>query len=296
MALDLSLRHRRLSRSTGGDLLIFTLLAAGAAFMAMPMVYTISNAFKPLNELFIYPPQFLVRHPTMDNFNDLFVLMAKSWVPVSRYFFTLFIVSATAGNVVFGSLCAYALVSLPSGRGVQRAILLSLMFAGLLLIPHYLTISYLGWMNTYAAIIVPAWAMTLGVFLMRNFIDAMVHDTLLEAARMDGANEFDCYWRIAMPIVKPAWLTLIILAFQSLWGNQGSLYLYAEQLKPLPYALGQIVGGGVGRAGVAAAVTVLLMIVPITVFVINQSQIVQTMGTSGITGESIGEDGPRSGP
>jgi ABC-type glycerol-3-phosphate transport system permease component len=290
MALDLSLRHRRLSRSTGGDLLIFTLLAAGAAFMAMPMVYTISNAFKPLNELFIYPPQFLVRHPTMDNFNDLFVLMAKSWVPVSRYFFnSLFIVSAgTAGNVVFGSLCAYALSkhTFPGKRVFNELILLSLMFAGaVLLIPHYLTISYLGWMNTYAAIIVPAWAMTLGVFLMRNFIDAMVHDTLLEAARMDGANEFDCYWRIAMPIVKPAWLTLIILAFQSLWGNQGSLYLYAEQLKPLPYALGQIVGGGVGRAGVAAAVTVLLMIVPITVFVINQSQIVQTMGTSGITGE-----------
>lgn len=270
--------------------MIFTLLAAGAAFMAMPMVYTISNAFKPLNELFIYPPQFLVRHPTMDNFNDLFVLMAKSWVPVSRYFFnSLFIVSAgTAGNVVFGSLCAYALSkhTFPGKRVFNELILLSLMFAGaVLLIPHYLTISYLGWMNTYAAIIVPAWAMTLGVFLMRNFIDAMVHDTLLEAARMDGANEFDCYWRIAMPIVKPAWLTLIILAFQSLWGNQGSLYLYAEQLKPLPYALGQIVGGGVGRAGVAAAVTVLLMIVPITVFVINQSQIVQTMGTSGITGE-----------
>lgn len=153
------------------------------------------------------------------------------------------------------------------------------------MIPHYLLISYFGWMNTYWAIIVPAWAMTLGVYLMRNFINAMVHDTLLEAARIDGATEFDCYWRVVMPIVKPAWLTLIILAFQQLWGNQGELYLYAEQLKPLPYALNQIVGGGVGRAGAAAAVTVVLMIVPITVFIINQSQIVQTMGTSGITGE-----------
>ena len=239
MALDLSLRHRRLSRSTGGDLVIFAMLAAGATFMALPMVYTISNAFKPLNELFIYPPQFFVRHPTMDNFSDLFVLMAKSWVPVTRYFFnSLFIVTmGTAGNVIFGSLCAYALSKhdFPGKRAFNELILLSLMFAGaVLLIPHYLTISYLGWMNTYAAIIVPAWAMTLGVFLMRNFIDAMVHDTLLEAARMDGATEFDCYWRIAMPLVKPAWLTLIILAFQQLWGNQGSLYLYAEQLKPLP--------------------------------------------------------------
>jgi ABC-type glycerol-3-phosphate transport system permease component len=290
MQLDLSLRNKRINRSTGGDVLIFTILALGAAFMALPMVYTINNAFKPLNELFIFPPQFFVRHPTFDNFNDLFVLMAKSWVPISRYFFNslLIVVLGTAGNVICGSLCAYALSKhdFPGKKQFNALIMLSLMFAGtVLMIPHYLTISYLGWMNTYWAIIVPAWAMTLGVFLMRNFIDAMVHDTLLEAARIDGANEFDCYWRIVMPIVKPAWLTLIILAFQSLWGNQGSLYLYAEQLKPLPYALNQIVGGGVGRAGAAAAVTVILMIVPITVFVINQSQIVQTMGTSGITGE-----------
>ena len=91
-----------------------------------------------------------------------------------------------------------------------------------------------------------------------------------------------------MPIVKPAWLTLTILSFQSLWGDAGgqsTLFIYREELKPLPYALSQIIGGGVGRAGVAAAVTVILMVVPITVFIINQSQIVQTMGTSGITGE-----------
>lgn len=290
MQLDLSLRHKRLNRSTGGDVLIFTLLALGAAFMAMPMVYTICNAFKPLNELFIFPPQFFVRHPTMDNFNDLFVLMAKSWVPISRYFFNSLLIVAlgTAGNVAFGSMCAYALSkhNFPGKEALNQLIMFSLMFSGVvLMIPHYLLISYFGWMNTYWAIIVPAWAMTLGVYLMRNFINAMVHDTLLEAARIDGATEFDCYWRVVMPIVKPAWLTLIILAFQQLWGNQGELYLYAEQLKPLPYALNQIVGGGVGRAGAAAAVTVVLMIVPITVFIINQSQIVQTMGTSGITGE-----------
>lgn len=288
--MDLTLRNKKLSRSTGGDLVIFTILAAGAAFMAMPMVYTISQAFKPLNEIFIFPPQFFPRHPTVDNFNDLFVLMAQSWVPMTRYLFNslLIVTAGTTGNVLFGSICAYALSKheFPGRKLFNSLILLSLMFAGaVLLIPHYLTMSYLGWINTYAAIIVPAWAATLGVFLMRNFIDSMVHDTLLEAARIDGANEFYIYWRVVMPIVKPAWLTLMILSFQGLWGNQGALFLYAEELKPLPYALQQIVGGGVGRAGVASAVTVILMSVPITVFLINQSQIVQTMGTSGITGE-----------
>ncbi len=288
--MDLRIRNRRLARSTAGDVFIFIILLVGAGFMALPMFYAICQAFKPLNELFIFPPQFLPRHPTLDNFSDLVVLMSQSWVPISRYFFnSLFIVAmGTAGNVFFGSMCAYALAKhdFPGKRLINSAILLSLMFAGsVLMIPHYLTMSYLRWINTYAAIIIPAWAATLGVFLMRNFIEQMVHDSLLEAARIDGASEFGCYWRVVMPIVKPAWLTLIILSFQSLWGNDGSMFLYAEQLKPLPYALGQIIGGGVGRAGVAAAVSVLLMAVPITVFLINQSQIVQTMGTSGITGE-----------
>lgn len=266
------------------------MLAVIAAFMALPLFYTVFQAFKPLDEIFIFPPQFLPRHPTVENFYDLFILMGQSWVPISRYLFNSLIIVAlgTAGNVLFGSLCAYALAkhNFPGKRLINELILLSLMFAGaVLLIPHYLTMSYLGWINTYAAVIVPAWAATLGVFLLRNFMEHMVHDTLLEAARIDGATEFQCYWRVVMPIVKPAWLTLIILSFQQLWADQGALFLYAEQLKPLPYALSQIIGGGVGRAGVAAAVTVILMAVPITVFVINQSQIVETMGTSGITGE-----------
>ena len=258
--------------------------------MSLPMIYTICQAFKPLNELFIFPPQFFPRHPTLDNFRDLFILMGQSWVPVTCYLFnSLLIVGlGTAGNVLLGSLCAYALAkhNFPGKRLINNLILFSLMFAGsVLLIPHYLTMSFLGWINTYAAIVVPAWGATLGVFLMRNFIEHMVHDTLLEAARIDGASEFYCYWRVVMPIVRPAWLTLIILSFQQLWGNDGSLFLYAEELKPLPYALNQIIGGGVGRAGVAAAVSVILMVVPITIFLVNQSQIVQTMGTSGITGE-----------
>ena len=290
MKLAIRLRKPRLYRSAAGDAFIFTVLGIMAAFMALPMVFTIGQAFKPLNEIFVFPPQFLPRHPTLENFYDLFVLMGQSWVPVSRYLFNslVIVVFGTAGNVFFGSLCAYALAKhdFPGKRLINQLILLSLMFAGaVLLIPHYLIMSYLGWINTYAAVIVPAWGATLGVFLLRNFIEHMVHDTLLEAARIDGASEFDCYWRVVMPIVKPAWLTLIILSFQQLWADQGSLFLYAEELKPLPYALSQIIGGGVGRAGVAAAVTVILMIVPITVFVINQSQIVETMGTSGIAGE-----------
>jgi len=284
------IRKKRLSRSTGGDLVIFFFLALGAAFMAMPMVYTISQAFKPLNELWLYPPQFFVRNPTLNNFNDLLVLMGQSWVPITRYLFnSLFIVIVgMLGNVITGSLAAYALSKhvFPGRKLINEVIVLSLMFSpAVTAIPNYLTISTLGWVNTYWSVIVPQWQWTLGLYLMRNFITAMVHDSLLEAARIDGASEFRIYAQIVMPLVKPAWLTLIILVFQNLWRETGSMFIYAEELKTLPYALGQVAAGGIARAGVSAAITLVMMSVPIIVFIFNQSKIVETMGTSGMGGE-----------
>mgnify|MGYP000881558962 CR=1 FL=1 len=284
------IRKKRLSRSTGGDLLIFFFLALGAAFMAMPMVFTISQAFKPLNELWLFPPQFFVRNPTLDNFSDLLVLMGKSWVPITRYLFnSLFIVLLSmGGNVITGSLAAYALAKhvFPGRRAIERIIVWSLMFtATVTSIPTYMLMSRLKLINTYWAVIIPHWSYTLGLYLMRNFIGEMVHDSLLEAARIDGASEFRIYATIAMPIVKPAWLTLIILVFQNLWKETGAMFIYREELKTLPYALSQVSAGGIARAGVAAAITLVMMIVPIIIFVINQSKIVETMGTSGMGGE-----------
>lgn len=281
------LSRQRVSRSLGGDIVIFLVLLLGAVFTAMPLVLIICNAFKPLNELFIYPPQFFVRNPTLENFYDLFVLMANSWIPFSRYLFnSLFIIfMGTLGNVVFGSMAAYVLSThdFKGKKLFNEMIVLSLMFApAVLSIPNYLIVSKLGWINTYWSIIVPSWAVTLGVFLLKKFMDGMIHTSLIEAAKIDGASEFQIYWKIVMPIVKPAWLTLMILTFQTLWANTGGQFIYAENLKPLPYALRQILAGGVARSGVSAAVQLIMLIIPVTVFLINQSKIVQTMGSSGI--------------
>ncbi|MDI9420340.1 MAG: carbohydrate ABC transporter permease [Bacillota bacterium] len=290
MAVAIRIRKKRLSRSTGGDLVIFFFLAIGAAFMAMPMVYTISQAFKPLNELWLFPPQFFVRNPTLNNFNDLLVLMGKSWVPITRYLFnSLFIVLVgMAGNVLTGSLAAYALAKhvFPGRKAIEQIIVLSLMFTPTVTaIPNYLLMSRLNLINTYWSVIIPHWQWTLGLYLVSRFMASMVHDSLLEAARIDGAGEFRIYAQIAMPIVKPAWLTLIILVFQNLWRETGALFIYREELKTLPYALSQVATGGIARAGVSAAITVIMMAVPIIIFVINQSKIVETMGTSGMGGE-----------
>jgi len=280
------LNTKRLNRSLGGDIFSIAVLVVFGSFMVLPMIYAISNAFKPLDELFMFPPRFFVRNPTLDNFRDLFLLMAQSWVPFSRYIFnTLFITAAgTAGHVVVASMAAYALEKhkFPGARLFFSIVVTSLMFSSVVTaIPNYLVMAKLNWLDTYLALIVPAFGYPLGLFLMKQFMET-VPDSLLESARMDGASEFRTFWTIAMPCVKPAWLTLVIFSFQMLWGNTGSTFIYSEELKTLPYALNQILMGGFARAGVGAAVVLFMMIVPVTLFMVTQSSIIQTMAKSGL--------------
>ena len=281
-------RHRVvLSRSAGGDAGITVLLTILGAFMFLPMVYAISQAFKPLDELWMYPPRFFVRQPTLKNFSDLFTLMNDSWVPFSRYIFnTVFTtVMGTFGHLFIASMCAYALakIKFPGGKFVFKTIRSSLMFSSTVGgITSFMIMTALHLVDSYLAIIIPAWGATLGLYLMKQHMDSTVPDTVLESARLDGASEIRTYWTIAMPMVKPAWLTLIIFSFQGLWNQGSSIYIYSEQLKSINYAIGQIMAGGIKRSGASSASSVLMMMVPITVFVISQSNIIETMGSSGM--------------
>ena len=276
-----------LSRSAGGDFGITLMLTLLGIFMFLPMVYVVSQSLKPLDELWMYPPRFIVQNPTLKNFSDLFILMNDSWVPFSRYIFnTVFTsVAGTFGHLFIASLCAYALakIKFPGGKFVFSTIRTSLMFhSTVTAITSFMLMSAFKMVDTYWAIIVPAWGYTLGLYLMKQFMDTNVPDTVLESARLDGASELRTYWTIAMPMVKPAWLTLIIYSFQGLWNSGSSIYIYSEQLKSFNYAIGQIMAGGIKRAGASAASTVLMMMVPILVFVITQSNIIETMGSSGM--------------
>ena len=281
-------RHRVvLSRSAGGDAGITVVLTILGAFMFLPMVYAISQAFKPLDELWMYPPRFFVRQPTLKNFSDLFTLMNDSWVPFTRYIFnTVFTtVMGTFGHLFIASMCAYALakIKFPGGKFVFKTIRSSLMFSSTVGgITSFMIMTALHLVDSYLAIIIPAWGATMGLYLMKQHMDSTVPNTVLESARLDGASEIRTYWTIAMPMVKPAWLTLIILSFQGLWNQGASIYIYSEQLKSINYAIGQIMAGGIKRAGASSASGVLMMMVPITVFVISQSNIIETMGSSGM--------------
>ena len=273
-------------RSFWGDLLNFLFLALLGIIMLIPVVFSVSNAFKPLDELFVFPPRFFVRHPTFDNFRILPSLFSDSLVPLSRYILnTLFItIAGTAGSIVIASMAAYVLEKkkFRMREGIFKLVVNTLMFTpAVTAIPSFLIMSKLGFINSYAAILIPTIGSSLNVFLMKQFMVG-VPNTILEAARIDGSGEQRIFWRIVMPSVKPAWMTLIIFCIQNLWGATGGNYIYNEELKTLPYALSQVMSAGLVRAGASAAITTLMMIVPMCVFVITQSNIMETMMSSGI--------------
>lgn len=279
--------QRRVNRSRAGNVAMFVFLFIVASFTALPMIYAVSTSLKPLDELWKFPPSLIVvQKPTLKNFSDLVAVMSNSWVPFSRYIFNSFFITAagTAGNVVFASMAAYPLAKkqFPGGGAFFKLIVFSLMFTpAVTSIPTYMVMSTLGWIDSYLAIVVPAFGSTLGLYLIRQFMLG-VPNALLEAAKIDGASEWRIFWRIVMPQVKPAWLTAMIFSVQSLWNVGSSNFIYEEKLKTLPYAMSQIVSAGIARAGVGAASTVVMMIVPIAIFLFAQNNIVETMASSGI--------------
>ena len=161
-------------------------------------------------------------------------------------------------------------------------IVMALMFNGTVTaIPNYITMAKLKWIDTYLPMIVPAFASSLGLYLMKQFME-QIPDALLEAARIDGASQWHIFWRIVMPNVKSAWLTLMLLSVQSLWNTGSTSFVFSEELKTLAYALSQILAGGIARQGIGNAVSVLMMAVPIGIFLFTQSNIIETMSTSGM--------------
>ncbi len=279
-------KTRRVNRSQGGNILVFLMLLILGGFMLLPVVYTVVQAFKPMEELFLFPPRFTVSNPTVKNFKLIGQLVDNLWVPFSRYTFNSVLVSiaGTAGNVIIASMAAYPLAKndFPGKKVLFKIVTVALLFSGgVLSLAQYIIMAKLHMINTYWALILPSVATPMGLFLMKQFMEG-ISTSLLEAARIDGMNEFQIYWSIVMPNVKPAWLTMIIFAFQGMWSMTGGNFIYKEELKMLPTALAQIQSGGIARAGVAAAANLLMFIPPVIMFLITQSSIMETMAHAGI--------------
>jgi ABC-type glycerol-3-phosphate transport system permease component len=229
-----------------------------------------------------------VQNPTLNNFFDLGSVLTDSSVIVGRYIFNTIIITVfgTLGTVLLGSMAAYPLAkyTFPGSKVMSHIIVYSLMFNGAVTaIPNYFIMSKLGLVNSYLAVVLPVIGGTLGLYLMQNFMSQIPME-LIEAAKIDGKTEFNIFFTIVIPLARPAWITLIILSFNSLWGSTGGTFIYSETLKPVSFMLSQIISGGVARTGVASAVNLIMLIVPVTVFIVSQSNVIQTMATSGLKG------------
>ncbi|MGE5528330.1 MAG: carbohydrate ABC transporter permease [Patescibacteria group bacterium] len=271
--------------------LLYAFMTLLGIVMILPLVFLINRSLMPLYELFIYPPRLFVRQPTFKSFVDLLNIAGTSFVPASRYIFNSVVVSAAVvtGSIIIGGMCAYPLAKHKAkGAGaIFWVIVAALMFsAAVTQIPRYLVMMRLGILDTYLALILPALATPLGVFLMKQFME-QIPDQLLESARVDGANEFVVWWKLAMPICRPAWATVAIFSFQYIWNDvtSPSIYLQNESLKTLPVffsTLTAAVGTTVARVGASMAASVIQLAPLVIMFIILQARVVETMAHSGI--------------
>ena len=281
-------QYKRFTRSRAGNVVYFSFLFLMGLFSMLPLVYCVCTAFKPLDELLIFPPRFFVSRPTLANFTVLPTLLEKMRVPFSRYLFNSVFISivSTFFNIFVSSMAAFALSKskLKFRNLFFWIVQFSLLYNGTTLgVPQYLIFSKMGLINTYWVYILPAIPSSMGAFLIKQYVDSGVPDTIMEAARMDGANVFVIYWKIIMPMIKPAWMTQLLFSFQGIWSITPTAgTIFSENLKTLPYVMGSVSAGGTARSGSAMACTVLLMIPPILVYFISQSNVMETMGSAGI--------------
>lgn len=280
-------QYRKYTRSKAGTAMYFTILILAGSFSILPLIYCVVTSFKPLDELLIFPPQFFVKRPTLANYLALPSLLNKLRVPMSRYIFNSLFVALTTTffHIIAASLAAFMFSkSKIKYRKVLFILVQSMMLYSsyTLSVPQYLIFGKLHIIDTYLVYILPAIPSAMGCFLMKQFMDVGVPEALLEAARIDGAGVFRIYCQIVMPMVKPAWMTLFLFSFRDLWSIVPVGTIFSEEFKTLPQAVSSITAGGIARTGSSMAVTVLLMIPPIIVFMLSQGSVMETMSNSGI--------------
>ena len=279
---------RRVSRSTAGNVVVVAFLLIFGAFMILPIYYMVISSLKPTSELFYFPPKFYVIKPTLRNYLNLIKLQSQSEVPFERYLFNSVFVTlvATVGYVFLASMAAYALSKhkFPLKKTITNGVVIAILFRPeVTSVPMYILMVKTHLIDNYWALILPAMSSSFGVFLLQQFLDNVPNE-IIEAARIDGASEFTIYRKLIMPMLKPAWMTVVIFTFISIWNTTATQFIYSEDMKMLPAMLSSLSTAGITRTGVAAAVGVLMMIPSVVIFLLSQNSIVETMAHSGLKG------------
>lgn len=279
---------RRVSRSAAGNATVIIFLLIFGMFMILPLYYMVVSALKPTSELFYFPPKFYVIKPTLRNFLSLIKLQAQSDVPFERYLFNSVFVTviSTVGYVLLASMAAYALSKhkFPLKNTITKSVVFAILFRPeVTSVPLYILMVKAHIIDNYWALILPAMSGSFGVFLLQQFLDNVPNE-MIEAARIDGASEFVIYRKLIMPMLKPAWMTVVIFTFISIWNTTAAQFIYSEDMKMLPAMLSSLSTAGVTRTGVAAAVGVMMMFPSVVIFLLSQNSIVETMAHSGLKG------------
>lgn len=272
------------------QLKFYAVLIPLAIFMGLPIVYIFNHAFKPIDELFAFPPRFFVEKPTWQNFRNLFESSSLGATPMSRYLFNSIIVSSVVVvlTILVATMAGYVLSKkqFKMKRALTEINTIALMFvATAVAIPRYFVIEQLGLINSFWVHILPALAMPVGLFLIKQFID-QIPDEMLEAALMDGANDFQIYLRVILPMIKPAIATVAILAFQATWNNveTSDLFINNESLRTFAFYMSTLAaeGNAVAGQGLSAAASLIMFIPNLVIFIFMQKQVMDTMAHSGI--------------
>lgn len=273
-----------------GQIKIMLALLPLTLFMFLPILFIANHAFKPMDELFAFPPTFFVKNATLENFIKLAKFSRNSGIPMSRYVFnSIFVTIATVFlSLLFTTMAAFALAKLKfKGRQMMMNVnQAALMFvATAVLIPRYLVISYLGLIDNMWSHILPLMAYPVALFLVKQFVE-QVPDALIEAAYMDGATDFQVYRKIIIPMIRPAMATATILVFQQVWANMetSNYYINDDGLKTLTFYMNSLlnVNNTVAGQGMSAAATLILFVPNLVLFVILQNKVMNTMAHSGI--------------
>jgi ABC-type glycerol-3-phosphate transport system permease component len=261
-----------------------------ASLMVLPLLYIFNHAFKPFDELIEYPPRFFVRRPTLDNLNELFRTSTTTGIPVSRYLFNSILITVVVVllSIFLSTITGYALSKMKFHIKdvIFKLNTLALMFVGAaVVIPRYIVIERLGLIDSFYVHILPMIAIPVGLFLVKQFID-QIPDELIDAAKIDGASHIMIYWKIIMPLIKPAIATIAILSFQTVWNNAdtSATYVNSDALKTFAYYMGTLSAQGnvVAGAGMTAVATMIMFIPNLIIFIFLQGKVMSTMVHSGI--------------
>lgn len=272
------------------QLKFFFILVPIAIIMALPILYIFTTAFKPFDELFKFPQSIFVYKPTLDNFKMLFDNMNSSSIPMTRYLFNSIVISGVTvlASIVLSISAAYVLSKkdFKLKNLIFEINTISLMFvATAVSIPRFIIIIQLGLYDNFWINVLPLLAMPIGLFLVKQFVDG-IPDSLIEAAKMDGANDFVILFKIIVPMSKPALATVAILSFQTAWANveASNYYLNQEAFKSFGYYMASFTSttNAVAGKGLSAASTLIMFVPNLIIFLVFQSKVMDTMAHSGI--------------